>query len=72
MLVNVADADCTVLASINGIKNTRSGRQTGLVSSIAGPRRIVPKGSRHAARVLAPPPVPEQLTGAPKHDFPGD
>jgi hypothetical protein len=60
------------LASISGIRNTRSGRQTGLVSSIAGPRRIVPKGSRRAARVLASSAVPEEPSAAPKHEIPGD
>jgi hypothetical protein len=40
MLVNVPDADCSTLASISGIKKTSIVRQIGLLSSMAGPRRM--------------------------------
>jgi hypothetical protein len=66
--VNVADADWSVCASIRGIRKTSNGRQTGLVSSIAGPRRILPEVPV-VARASS---LPEHRAADAKESDPGD
>jgi hypothetical protein len=61
MLVNVCDADCSTLESINGMRKTSIVRQMGFESSMAGPRRIP---LRFARKDVAP--------AAAKCEIPGD
>jgi hypothetical protein len=62
MLVNIPDADCSMLETISGMRKTSIVRQIGLVSSMAAPRRCM-----SAAFVRK-----DVVPAAAKDDVPGD